>query len=497
MVDSSHNNNGDFVKDITELSKSELLNPGFIPSIFTNYQDKNERKNIITELLAIARREKCVGVFKKKLESYESERKLAEKNDILAILTINANNQIEPTLDNYYNVMTNDEEIYSKIRYNEMSEKLEYWGDNGVKHDWSDADDAELLRYIESKYNFFNERKYYYALALVKKETIYNPLKEIIEKGEWDGVPRIDKFLTKILKCDDNDYAREVSRMIFYGGISRLYKPGCKFDYMPIFMSPQGTGKSSIINWLALENDYYKEIVTIDGKEGIECLQGGWICEFAELLAMIRAREVESLKGYLTRLSDSYRPAYGRNVVTINRKCIFIGTTNDYQFLADKTGNRRYLPIEIHLNRGELFKHEKYIKNYILMCWREALHLFKENKIYLVIPSEYNEVIEQNQNAVTEEDPRVGEIGDFLETKEIGDKVCALEIYVNCFHELKKNFDKKAGREIGIIMRKFPEWCRADNVTRFQEYGTQRFWVKSDGQPTKNGEIIIDPIDDL
>ena len=56
------------------------------------------------------------------------------------------------------------------------------------------------------------------------KRHSYNPVKDLIEKEPWDGVERIDDFLEKVLKCTQNsEYLREVSRMIFYGGISRVY----------------------------------------------------------------------------------------------------------------------------------------------------------------------------------------------------------------------------------------------------------------------------------
>ena len=479
------------VYNIDTLTKNELLNKNFVPEIFENYTDEEERANILNELYKVAKDNKVLSAFKKNVQKYESEYKLANKGNIINILAIGTNGEPEPTIDNYYNVISEDEKINKHIKFNLLTNKFEYWSGNKCR-EWRDKDDSWLMSYIESEYGFYNIQKYELAKNKSEDKFAYHPIKDLIECGEWDGVPRIDKFLSTILKCDDDDYSRELSRMIFYGGINRLYNPGCKFDYMIIFMGGQGLGKSTIVDWLNIKPDYYREVLSIDGAKGIESLTGGWICEFAELLAMVRAKEVESLKGYVTRLYDTYRPAYARNVISLPRQCIFIGTTNDFEFLADKTGNRRYLPIEIHLSRGELFKHEAETKNYILQCWREAKHLMEEGKTYLVIPSEYNDIIEEHQNMATDDDPKVGMITDYLNKLPEGSKVCGPEIFVNCYNNLKKNYTTRDGREISTILRRFPEWKRMNNPTSFEGFGRQKYWVKDSSKPTEVEEDDLD-----
>ena len=464
--------------EIEDLTKNEILNKDFVPQIFENY-DGDERTKILDAVYDVAKDQKILGAFKKNVQRYENEYKLATKGNIINILAIGTNGEPEPTIDNYYNVILKDSKIKDHIKFNLLTNKFEYWS-NGKCREWRDKDDSWLMSYIESEYGFYNIQKYELAKNKCEDLFAYHPIKDLIECGEWDGVPRIDKFLTNILKCDDDDYSRELSRMLFYGGINRLYNPGCKFDYMIIFMGGQGLGKSTIVDWLNIKPDYYREVLSIDGAKGIESLTGGWICEFAELLAMVRAKEVESLKGYVTRLYDTYRPAYARNVISLPRQCIFIGTTNDFEFLADKTGNRRYLPIEIHLSRGELFRHEKETKEYILQCWREAKHLMDEGKTYLVIPSEYNNLLEEHQNMATDDDPKVGLIIDYLEKKPFGSKVCGPEIFVNCYNSLKKNYTTRDGREISTIIRRLPNWKRMNNPIEFEGYGRQKYWVKEE-----------------
>jgi len=464
--------------DIDSLTEQSLTDKNFIPQIFNNYPDSKERENILIDVLKVAKKNNVGKIVKKAID--DEQRRLILSSDVYINLSINKYNEADVTIDNYAIIIKTDENINKHIKYNEFIDKFEYWYDDKKHCEWTDSHDSEILSYIENTYNIYNEQKYQHALNSLKNHFSYHPIKDIIEKEKWDGIPRIDKFLHEIMKCDDDDYSREVSKMIFYGGISRIYNPGCKFDYMPILMGKQGSCKSTIVNWLCLRNDFYREVLSIDGKDGIESINGGWICEFSELLAMVRAREVESLKGYITRTHDNYRPPYARHTVTIPRTCIFIGTTNDYEFLVDKTGNRRYLPIEIKLSKGELYKNEEYVKNYILQCWREALWLLNNNSIYLVIPNKYDELISKHQSSATDDDPKVGMIATYLENKQVGDAVCGMEIYVNCFNNIQKRFTRQDSREIATIMRTFTDWKRVDNPIMFDGYGKQKYWIKQE-----------------
>lgn len=464
-------------KSIDTLTRDELLDKEFIPSIYKNYQGE-EREAVINEILVVARKEGVTRLIKKVIDSEEQNAIYEAKSEILSLMKIGVNSLPECTIDNYNQVLENDPYITKHVRYNLFTQKFEYWNDNHFVNNWNDTNDADFISYIEKNYGFYNLQKYCQAFSLLSKSVAYHPIKEIIEADKWDGISRIDNFLTDIMGCDADDYSREVSRMIFYGGISRLYKPGCKFDYMPILMGKQGSCKSTIVSWLALKDDYYREVLSIEGKDGMEILSGGWMCEFSELLAMVRAREVESLKGYITRTVDTFRPAYGRHEVSNPRHCIFIGTTNDYEFLVDKTGNRRYLPIEIKLPKGSLWLKEKETKSYILQCWREALELMKNHKTYLVIPKQYDDIVAMHQARATDDDPKVGMIQEYLDKKNPGDTVCGMEIYTNCFGNLQKSFNRQSSREISMIMRTMNDWKRMDKTIRFENYGKQKYWVK-------------------
>ena len=388
------------------------------------------------------------------------------------------------TIDNFEIILENDEFIRKHIQYNDFNNRPEYVpydkkGNSLHPRYWQDSDDAYFMAYIEKTYNVYDNKKFGYALINVMKRHSYNPVKDLIEKEPWDGVERIDDFLEKVLKCTQNsEYLREVSRMIFYGGISRVYEPGCKFDYMPIISGSQGIGKSTIINWLALNNSFYKEVTTIEGKEGAECIEGGWICEFSELLAMQRSRDIEGMKAFVTRQVDKYRRPYGHYVAEIPRTCIFIGTTNEPDYLKDTTGNRRYLPIYMNIPKGEMFEKKDYIQNYILECWREAYHLYKEGKTYLTISNKYYNLLEKERENATVEDLAFNNLRDYLQEKPVGYKLCSKEICAKVFKitENKMN-DRYYTNLIAKYMVKFQNWEKKP-AAKLNEYGNQRYWLK-------------------
>jgi predicted P-loop ATPase len=467
-------------KSIENLTLEELSNPHFIESIYQAYPNEEDRQTVLEEVLSVAKTFRISSKIKKEIEKYENSLRtnvLIEDNEVLSLLETTKSGQVLQTTNNYGLVFNNDPNIRNLFLYDVFSDKVLKVTKNGFVT-WTDNDDSVLRVYLETNYGLYNQSKYYDAFNNTLMERTFHPIKNIIEREDWDGVPRIDNFLHDILRCPQDDYHREVSRMIFYGGISRLYNPGCKFDYMPILIGKQGCGKSSIIKWLALSEQYFTEINTIEGKEALEQLQGSWVCEFAELLAMVRTKDVEAMKGFISRTTDKYRQAYGRRLSEFPRQCIFVGTTNDYTFLVDKTGNRRYLPVILSLQNGDLFRREAKVKEYILQCWREALTLFNEGNIYLTIPYKYMALVEEAQASVLEDDPKVGLIEAYLDSKEVGDKVCGLEIFTKCLNDIKKNYGTGAAKEISRYMAYHRDWKRCNSTARFETYGVQKYWVK-------------------
>jgi predicted P-loop ATPase len=111
-----------------------------------------------------------------------------------------------------------------------------------------------------------------------------------------------------------------------------------------VLEGPQGSGKSSAIKILA--GDFFSDagIIGQNGREVMELTSGVWLYEISELEGLGK-RDVSHVKAFCSRTFDKARPAYGYVPVERGRTCVFIGTTNGSDYLADDTGNRRFWPV--------------------------------------------------------------------------------------------------------------------------------------------------------
>lgn len=387
------------------------------------------------------------------------------------------------TIENFLMILRNDK-YFESLRFNLLSYSPEHVV-NGKIERWQDKDDSKAREYVEAKYKLYNDKKLDDAFRIIFAEREYHPIKQIIEAVKWDGVPRIKELFIKWLKCENTAYTREVTRLVFAGGIHRLYNPGCKFDDVCVLVgTSQGEGKSTFTRWLALQDNFFTEVTEIDGQKGMEAIEGAWICEMSELLAVTRAKEVEAVKSYITKLVDRYRKPYDRRIADYKRQCVFIGTTNKEQFLTDKTGNRRWYPLKVNSIGYDLFDHEEEIRQDIIQCWAEAKALYDNGNLPPYADFKLIDEIRAKQAQAVEDDYRVGMIENYLSNR---DRTCIMELWI---HALDNPFSKptrKDSNDISLILQSLKGWIRGKNE-RFEEYGTQLCWRKI---------TVKQPIDDL
>lgn len=368
-----------------------------------------------------------------------------------------------------------------RLRLNVMTDRPEYY--DHVEKDWKpwqDVDDARMRAWFQSNYGLYHEKMLMDALEIHFQSHRVNPLTDLLDSLVWDGKPRITTFLQDTMGCEDTPYYREVSRLIFAGGIHRAYQPGCKFDDMVVLVGKQGGGKSTLVRWLNMDDRYFREIKTITGKEGIEALQGVWIAEVAELMAMTRVKEAEAVKAYVTSQEDSYRLPYARHVRTVPRRTVFIGTTNNSAFLSDKTGNRRFYPVLCKVDGYDLLSREAEIRANIAQCWAEALALFRQDALPPFADRSVISLIRQQQEAAMEDDWRAGAIAQYLDLmkREAGDRVTVIELW---FMALNMPEGVKPARkdsiEIVQILESMEGWRRSNRVTS-TPWGRQKYYER-------------------
>lgn len=399
------------------------------------------------------------------------------------------------TIHNFLEIMQNDNH-YAGLRYNMLTQQAEIHviKEDGEldKRDWKDSDDSASREYIEHTYKLHNVSKHDDALKILFDRRAYNPLINLVESLTWDGENRCEHFLTDIMKAANDEYTREVSRLIFAGGINRLYNPGCKFDVVPILIgTKQGEGKSSICAWLAIRDEYSATTRNLTGDQrAVEAIQGAWICEIPELAAF-KVGELEEIKAFLTLNCDKLRMPYARRVSIFPRRAIFIGSSNTKSALVDKTGNRRFYPVEVHSDGAELHSHEKEVRAYINQCWAEARDRFKAGKMPAIPDRRLADVCREAQEAAVVPDWRIGCIQDFLNRQPAGGFVCLKLIWDEALFQGNSNIPvmrRSDQTELATLLDHLPNLERCGK-RKFAKYGQQVTWRR-----TAEAEAALDKL---
>lgn len=337
------------------------------------------------------------------------------------------------------------------------------------------------------------------SLSLEIERNTIHPIREYLESLEWDNKSRIEFALMDYFGAVDSDFTREAFKKMMVAAVARVMDPGCKFDYMLVLVGSQGIRKSSFLNILG-KGWFSDSFSTVQGKEALEQLQGAWLIEIAELSAF-RKSEVESIKHFVSKQKDDYRPAYARAPETFKRQCVFFGTTNNLEFLKDPTGNRRFWPVLCGQKRvtKDVFKH---LPTEVDQMWAEAYMLYNEGeKLYLDKHVEQLALMQQEKHS--EKDERMGVILEYLDRKlpanwdkldlyerrawldepsnvgvERRDIVCTAEVWCECLGKNKEDMTRYNTRELNDLLRSLTLWNSTVSTANFPLYGKQKYYER-------------------
>lgn len=428
----------------------------------------------------------------------------------MVTLTRDKRNQIESTPGNVKRILENDPNLIGRIAYNEFNFRYVLlddmpWRGTSAGQVWTDADASCLRNYLSAVYGVQGRQIIEDACAEVFMRRRFHPVRDYIKSLVWDGKPRCETLWIDYLGAEDNKYVRTVTKKHLVAAVSRVFKPGCKFDYVIVLSGPQGIGKSTMIARLG-RSWFSDSITTVSGKEAYEQLHGVWIAELGELYATKKA-ETEAVKSFLSKTEDMFRVAYGRYTSVFPRQCVFYGSTNDSTFLRDRTGNRRFWPIDV----GQ-WKHPYTLSDFtseiVDQVWAEAYQLYLGGESIYIDSKDIEKMARSVQETHTELSEKRGIIQEYLETllpdnwgsldlferrgwleedSEKGtierDRVCVLEVWCEALGGDPKTLTGMMSREINNILRSFPEWEEKKSVQRFGKlYGRQRGFSKKSPQ---------------
>ena len=280
-----------------------------------------------------------------------------------------------------------------------------------VDRKWAPKDDSLAAEWLQRQGIMVSTAIAAEAVEVVARDAPFHPLREYLNRValEWDGRPRVGTWLSFYLGVKHSPYAAAVGSAWMISAVARVMEPGAKADSMLIIEGSQGIGKSRAIRTLA-DPWFSDELADLGSKDASLQLGGNWIFELSELGAMQKA-EVAKLKAFLSCTQDRFRPPYGRRVIEVPRQCIFVGTTNDTEYLKDATGARRFWPVKAgHILLRDL-EHDRD------QLWGEAVMLYRDRlpwwlTSHNVIAAAKNE---QDQRYVA--DPWDDPIGKYLERR--------------------------------------------------------------------------------
>ena len=435
-----------------------------------------------------------------------------EDYDWVGQLTCNKNGKFDNTINNVQLIMEHDAGLRGKYFYDTFKERMTVCGDlpwcklaDRMTTTWTDTDDAGLRNFLEIKYEIVNTMKIGDAVLLAMQSCMRHPVREYLLSLKWDGVARADTIFIDYLGAEDTEYTRTVTRKALIGAVARIMQPGCKHDHILVLVGPQGCRKSTTLAKLG-KSWFSDSFYTVQGKEAYEQIQGFWLIEMGEMAATRKA-ELESIKQFVSKQSDSYRAAYAKRTQEHPRQCTFFGTTNDDEFLRDATGGRRFWPVTVTdkgRETGDYFTAET-----VDQVWAEIVMRYSAGENWYLDNAKIEAVARQIQDAHTEMNGKQGLLEQFVERllpkdwatrnlsqrlaywndgfddeKQAGTErrkaICALEIHCELFGGTVKDYTPQKTREYNAMLKRLPGWKARSRINYGEIYGQQRGFVREE-----------------
>lgn len=273
--------------------------------------------------------------------------------------------------ENIYRILKNHPDFQDRFRFNSWRFREEYKDGNRWR-DLEDKDSIVFQRKISTMYPQFRsvgKQMVQDAVISACADTNFDAAVEFIRSVEWDTKDRLSTWLSNTYGCPEDEYHAAIGSNFFKGMAKRIIEPGCKFDFVLIIESKQGTAKSTSFTTIAGEDWHLETTMVPDNKDFFMQMAGKLIVEFSEGESLSRA-DAKKMKSVISTRFDTYRTPYETRPKDIPRRCVFAMTTNQSEYLKDETGNRRFFPVVLKKEFADI----EWLKENRMQLFAEALY---------------------------------------------------------------------------------------------------------------------------
>ena len=330
---------------------------------------------------------------------------------------------------------------YDEFRCNVVAVKPVPWG-AFPKEGWTDQEDRLTAEWLQRNRIFVSVEVAAQAVQTVAAQRRVHPVRDYLSGLNWDGVPRLDRWLSKYLGVEESNYSYAVGARWMLSAVARLYRPGAKADCCLILEGPQGIKKSTALRTLAGEY-FTDELADLGSKDAALQIRGVWIVEISELDSLVRS-EIASIKAFMSRSADRFRPPFGKRVVECPRQCVFAGTVNHTEYLRDETGARRFWPVLCGSIDIEALARDRN------QLWAEAKHRYLSGEKWWLDTAALVEIAAEEQAARYQGDPWEEVIAPWLEART---SVSISEVLDKCVCKPQAQWTQADKNRVGRCLR--------------------------------------------
>lgn len=362
-------------------------------------------------------------------QSAQRERALAPNantHDVVDVAALDlrvTRNGVIADEENVLRILQRDPRLQGVVKFDEFASEMilarpiaddQTVAERGIPRPWMDADTVSLQVYIQRYIvpRVGREKIESVVAMYARKQCSFHPVRDYLQSLKWDRRPRLDTWLRTYMGATEQpvEYLSAVGSRFLISAVARIMEPGCQVDSALVLEGPQGIFKSSALRTLA-SDAYFSDSLPADlsHKDARDHLRGKWIIELPEL-AQFRRAEIETIKGFLSRRHEQYRPSYGRHEIKFPRQCVFVGTTNADEYLIDQTGNRRFWVVACKQIDLAALKRDRD------QLFAEAMHRYRNREPWH-LSGELADIAAAQAESRVAHDPWTAEVAEILDSR--------------------------------------------------------------------------------